>query len=611
MAASLSLLPPPRRVAENSNLTLLLARSVSASDIGSWAKGRTGKVELGECIFAKMPSEQFGEQDVAVPESPAVLRPGSAILAARKRISRPIGSRPSSANPSIEKRVLEHVANELQAEEQKGKMVGPRPQTAPAARKPFLPETEADAKAARHARILYGECVQNSVPLTERLDFVVALLEALPLLHGASKFALHALALRAELRTGERYQRLYKAGTENTDGGYAYVILCGEAEACEEGGRARTESSKSRVDRFCAGMLCGAELLAAPSRPRPADPTVPRTQTCSWTLAGTALALPLSALAAAPLHPGALRKLHCKLCAQLLLPLLPEVRQAKAPEWASLVQLASQASLRRHEGGELLYGAGDSSDTLRFLVRGAVDVIEPLPMQKEAPSLDGRRLSCSNRRSSRSNLGAAASSKKVHLRTVPGPLDGHCVVAETPWEMSVRVALPIAHKEHSALVLSLPAAHARLVLRGHPTLRTALLHHSHAATLQTVRKSDAPQPVIGGGRGGGGVPRPATAATTHPSSWHRSRAADQAHTAFTQVPKGARPHRDDPPWTFLISQIDGFDGAKNRGANRGASGGGMGGMGTAPPLPMSASTPYLKGPHPTGEAVMRRVASRA
>ena len=447
-----------------------------------------------------------------------------------------------------------------------------------------------DTSANRYARTIYRECIIEAMPLSKQLAVIERLLEAQPLLQGTPQEALRALAARAELRRGERYHTLYTAGTEArpveasvdaAGAGYAYIILHGEVEAVEEAGRSKDEPVQTRADRYGCGELCGAEPLLVPPRVHPSDPSIPRTQSCKWTTAGAALALPLAALAAVRLSGAATRRLQTALCAQLLSPLLPGTDE-RAPSWASLLELASRASLSRRFAGEMLCEAGQPADAMVFLVRGSVELSEPPPRTAAGPSLDGRRASL--RRPSAAHPIEPPAPLNTHMRLKPGPLDSHLVLAETVHELNARVATN--QRERSALVLSIPAQWSRLILNRQPDLRQSLEFHSHEARIhQSTDKKlsashasrDTLTPSLGAGALG------ASPSASNFEGWHRARAAEQARSALLDLPGGVRRHKDDPSWTYMIAQMDSF-GTKYSRQNRGS---------TVAKLGASASTPSL------------------
>ena len=569
-----------------SSLNVLLTRSLTADDIGAWSRGpKAQREQAGELKVATLHGSGYA-QSKPPPPPPVVLRPDVAVRAGRSRYAR-LGNRPSSA--AIERQVSERL---LEGLEHVTSTKPVRPQTAAAAMRPgitasHIEATSADGESAvagRLARNLHFECVQQRVPLASQLALIVQLLEALPLLEGVPAAALHALAQRAELRAGERYHKLYSAGSEQTAGGYAFVLLSGEAEAFEEGGRARDESYETRVDRYAQGGVCGAELLVAPACVRPADPTVPRTQTCLWKIAGHALALPLAQLSKVRLVPRAVRELHASICAHLLLPLLKDGKEREPPAWAELKMLAAKATLTRRRAGEQLYAAGQFPDDIYILVRGVLELTEPPPRRADGgPSLDGRRNSLKNTLR-RNSLVGGVTRRRAH----PGPLDANLVLSEVVYEQYARVGA--SDGETSALVIAIPAPHARAVLNRLPALRAAVMHNSAAAKLRMTKvearttnhsmltmlpaASSAPSATAALADTSASAsevttwqPRPASPTGAYLASWHRSRAADLTRNALFNVPHGVRTSAsaaNDPPWTFLIAQVEGLQEKQKR-----------------------------------------------
>ena len=246
------------------------------------------------------------------------------------RAAHSISGVPSFYSPSLSKEVL---PIDQDSEGRQSAQISTS--TAPAAAAAAAPASApTDSLSALLARNLFFELCLRRAPISEQRGTIARLLHSLPLLHDLPEASVHQLAQAAELRYGERYAKLYNYGVEPSGECYAFVLLSGAAESCEESLRAKSEPPLSRVDAYAPGELCGAELLAAPPRRNGCrDPAVPRTQTCVWTSAGAALALPYSALQAAAISPDAMRPLEQQLCAQLLATMLPD-RDTRTPSAA-------------------------------------------------------------------------------------------------------------------------------------------------------------------------------------------------------------------------------------------------------------------------------------
>ena len=589
---------------------MLLTRPLSASDVGTWrAAGRRDERAPGELIVAQLPRQVQFE---APPPSAAMTRPGLALLAARQRHVR-FGSRPSTA-AAIDRLVDRYAAANAVTRYSKKRPPPSQPSTttttttsavppAPQRRPPPPPPEQQQMRASRFsahalrlAKNIYEACVLGRRPLSDQHDEIARLLTTLPLLQGVPAHAIGLLAKAATLRIGERYHKLYNVGTEvdalAEGGGHAFLILAGSAEASEQlVGRAREEPPHSRADRYGPADICGCEVLIAPTQQHSSDPLVPRGQTCAWTTNGAALALPLASLVALPLQP-ARRQLRLNLCAQLLAPLLATTWSGsmRAPLSGLLQQLATDATLTRRPAGELLYTSGCKSDELLFLIRGAVDVYVPPQEQNEPPSISGGRQTRSMptlMRSSGSVADFADEAGHTERRYQPGILDAS-PLSDVSHEQSARVAPYETHGEASAIILSLPARHARLVLSKQPALRAAFFHNANLYrpvisqdddpthnplltkeyTIATPQHRQVPvlhrprsAPGIGGPPSDDDGARPSTAPAPSPPEpkflphWTRARADQQSRIALLQITSGAR-RSADPPWSFLISQMD-------------------------------------------------------
>lgn len=232
--------------------------------------------------------------------------------------------------------------------------------------------------AGRLAARLHHECVVDGESLRAVRATLIRLLAAQPLLRSLDGVALEAIAASAELRHGDRYQRLYSAGAEvsahggSGGGGYAFLLLHGEAECTETRARSRSEPQATRADRVLPGQLCGAEPLAAPPQRTPFDPPLRRTQHCTLTMASVALALPLRALSVLRGDERAHGVLSVALCAQLLADQLPEADARSLPTGV-LLELSANARLQRREAGSMLHMRGAIAQEVLCLVSGVAE----------------------------------------------------------------------------------------------------------------------------------------------------------------------------------------------------------------------------------------------
>ena len=542
----------------SSSLSVLLTRPLQAGDIGAFQATDPRERNSATIIMA---DHLLQRQQASVPRRavPGTTKPDLALKAARHRHAARFGVRPASTAEDVTEAVRRHV-----------NLPSPHSASAPkvvaSAMEPTTDSFAADNLPALLARNLHYElCVRGEQIDNLRLT-IARLLKTLPLLEAQPDPVIRDLADAVVLRQGERYGRLYSFGTEvhpHGKDGFAYILLSGAAAASEEGLRSKATPVHARADSYGPGECCGLEMLTAPPPKCSADPLVPRSQTCLWTTPGAALALPLAALASAPLAASDLRPLHVSLCAQLLLALLPG-RDARAPEQSAIEHLCAAATLRRCAPGNVLFLSGSKTTELLFLVRGRVELSGAISTTHGVVSPE------------------AAFAMDITLRREPGPLGAHALLSESLHAGSARVAVG----QTSALIIKIPVSHARAAIQRSPNLRTAILLHasphrpalaldlprreaSNPATASSTKpdsqRSSMQRPATAGPSAGRtdvsqgvGLTQTlglaSTAEARYMPTWTRARVDHVSRIALMEASAG--PRKDGiVPWTVMISQI--------------------------------------------------------